>query len=61
MKLFLCLLGLVLIVEGLPYFAFPGKMKEWMSTVQKIPDSYLRLMGFLAMGLGLFVAYVFKG
>jgi uncharacterized protein YjeT (DUF2065 family) len=61
MKLLLCLLGLVLVLEGLPYFAFPGKMKEWMSMVQKVPDSYLRLMGFLAMGLGLFLAYVFKG
>jgi uncharacterized protein YjeT (DUF2065 family) len=61
MKLLLCLLGLVLIVEGLPYFAFPGKMKEWMSMVQGIPDSYLRVMGFLAMALGLFMAYFFKG
>ena len=61
MKLLLCLLGLVLIVEGLPYFAFPGKMKEWMSTVQGIPDLYLRVMGFLAMALGLFMAYFFKG
>jgi len=54
-------LGLVLIVEGLPYFAFPGKMKEWMSTVREIPDSYLRAMGLLAMALGLFMAYFFRG
>ncbi|MBW2106122.1 MAG: DUF2065 family protein, partial [Deltaproteobacteria bacterium] len=27
MKLLFCLLGLVLIVEGLPYLAFPDKMK----------------------------------
>ena len=61
MKLLLCLLGLVLIVEGLPYFAFPGKMKKWMSVVREITDLYLRVMGFLAMALGLFMAYFFKG
>ena len=61
MKLLFCLLGLVLIVEGLPYFAFPGKMKKWMSTVQEVPDSYLRAMGLLAMGLGLLMVYFFRG
>ena len=61
MKLLLCLLGLVLILEGLPYFAFPGKMKKWMSMVLEIPDSYLRVMGFLAMALGLLMAYFFRG
>jgi len=60
MKLFLCALGLVLILEGLPYFAFPEKMKEWMLMVQEIPDSRLRGMGFVAMALGLLLAYSFK-
>jgi uncharacterized protein YjeT (DUF2065 family) len=60
MKLLFCLLGLVLIVEGLPYFAFPSKMKKWMSAVQEIPDHYLRAMGLVAMGTGLLIAYFFK-
>lgn len=60
MRLLLCLIGLVLIVEGIPYFAFPGKMKKWMSTLQEIPDSNLRAMGFVAMALGLLIAYFFK-
>jgi uncharacterized protein len=60
MKLLLCLLGLVLMVEGLPYFAFPGKMKKWMSTLREIPDSNLRVMGFVAMTLGLLIAYFFR-
>jgi len=60
MKLFLCLIGLVLIIEGLPYFAFPDKMKRWMRIVQEIPDSHLRGMGFAAMFLGLVMAYIFK-
>ena len=47
-------------VEGIPYFVFPGKMKKWMAMVQEIPDSHLRTMGFTAMGLGLLIAYFFK-
>ncbi len=60
MKLLLCLLGLVLFVEGLPYFLSPGKMKKWMLAVQEIPDSNLRAMGLFAMALGLLIAYFFK-
>jgi len=60
MKLLLCLLGLVLIVEGLPYFAFPGKMKKWVSTIQEMPDSNLRVMGFFAIVVGLLIAYLFR-
>ncbi len=58
MKLLFCLLGLVLIVEGLPYFLFPARMKNWMSMVREIPDQYLRTIGFLAMCAGLVIAYL---
>ena len=30
MEFFLCVLGMVLVVEGLPYFGFPEKMREMM-------------------------------
>jgi uncharacterized protein YjeT (DUF2065 family) len=60
MKLLLCLVGLVFIVEGLPYFAFPGKMKEWMSAIQEVPDIYLRIIGLAAMCMGLLIAYLFR-
>ena len=60
MKFLLCLIGLVLILEGLPYFAFPDKMKKWMTKVQEIPDSHLRAMGFVAMCVGLVMAYLFR-
>ena len=60
MKLFFCLLGLVLVLEGLPYFAFPDKMKLWMKKIQETPDSQLRVMGFVAMCAGLALAYVFR-
>jgi uncharacterized protein YjeT (DUF2065 family) len=60
MKRLLCLIGLVLIVEGLPYFASPGRMKKWMEKVQEIPDHHLRAMGLAAMCVGLIMAYLFK-
>lgn len=49
MRLLFCLLGLVLIVEGLPYLAFPDKMKRWLSQIQQVPDTQLRIIGFIAM------------
>ncbi len=60
MRLLLCLVGLVLILEGIPYFAFPDKMKKWMRTIQDLSDSKLRIMGFMAMCVGLIIAYLFK-
>jgi len=60
MKLLFCLIGLVLFVEGLPYFIAPGKMKKWVLTVQKIPNSHLRTIGLIAMSLGLLITYFFK-
>ena len=59
MKFLFCLLGMVLIVEGLPYFAFPERMKKWMAAIQAAPDSYLRTLGLLAMTLGLLLVYFF--
>lgn len=60
MKFLLCLIGLLLIAEGLPYFAFPDKMKDWMTKIQEVPDSHLRVMGFVAMCAGLLIVYLFR-
>jgi len=60
MRFLFSLLGVVLIVEGLPYFAFPGKMKKWMATIHEVPDAHLRTAGFLAMAAGLLIAYWFR-
>lgn len=60
MKYLFCLLGLVLLVEGVPYFIFPDKMKRWMRKIQEIPDGQLRVMGFASMCTGLLFAYLFK-
>ena len=59
MKFLFCLIGMVLFVEGLPYFAFPDKMKSWMKRIQEVPDTHLRIMGFVAMCIGLIIVYIF--
>ena len=60
MKLLLCLIGLLLVVEGIPYFAFPDKMKNWMKMIQEVPDSQLRVIGFISMCAGLLITYLFR-
>lgn len=61
MEFFLCVLGMVMIVEGLPYFAFPEKMKSWVQKLLEMPDSALRKFGFVLMITGLLMIYMGKG
>ena len=58
MKFFICVLGMVMIIEGLPYFAFPEKMKRWMLQIQEMSDDALRQFGLLLMLGGLALAYI---
>jgi len=61
MEFFLCVLGMVMIIEGLPYFAFPEKMKIWVQKVLEMSDSSLRRFGFVLMITGLCIIYLGKG
>ena len=58
MEYFLCVFGMVMIVEGLPYFVVPSKIKVWVQKLAGLPDSSLRLMGFLLMVAGLGLVYL---
>ncbi|MCM2284936.1 MAG: DUF2065 domain-containing protein [Desulfobacula sp.] len=58
MKFFLCVMGMVMIIEGLPYFAFPSKMKEWVLMMVGIDDANLRKFGFIFMTAGLIIVYL---
>lgn len=58
MKFFLSVIGMVMIVEGLPYFAFPEKMKRWIRQMVDLPDEVLRRLGFFIMLIGLGLVYV---
>ncbi len=60
MEFFLCVIGMVMIVEGVPYFVFPAKMKFWVTKIMEIPETSLRRFGFSLMLLGLFLVYIGK-
>ncbi len=60
MKFFVCVIGMVLIIEGFPYFAFPEKMKFWFSKLIETPENSLRKLGFVFMIIGLGLVYVGK-
>ena len=58
MDFFLCVIGMVMIIEGLPYFAFPDKMKLWVQRMIEIPDKSLRRLGLVLMLFGLGLVYL---
>ncbi len=58
MKIFIVAIGLVFIFEGLPYFAFPEKMKEFLRQLQDMPADTLRMVGFISMSIGLLLCYL---
>ena len=58
MKYFLSVLGMVFIIEGLPYFAFPEKIKAYLTRLLDVPDTTLRILGLLAMLAGLLLVYM---
>ncbi|MEE8575320.1 MAG: DUF2065 domain-containing protein [Thermodesulfobacteriota bacterium] len=57
MGFLLSVVGVLLVLEGLPYFAFPRKTKEWAMMLGEIPDRSLRIMGLVAMVFGLLLIY----
>lgn len=59
-EVFLCVIGMVMIIEGMPYFAFPGNMKAMLAKMLEIPDSALRRFGFVLMLAGLGLVYLGK-
>ncbi len=57
LKFFLSVIGMVLVLEGLPYFAFPEKIKTLYMKIKETPDSNLRVFGFMAIVIGLLLVY----
>lgn len=61
MKDFITAMGLVLILEGAPYFLMPERMRTWVVKMGLMPDKLLRQTGFFLMILGLLVVYLARG
>ena len=58
MKLLFTLIGLVFILEGLPYLTFPEAMQKWLHQLMAMRPAQLRIVGLFAVGLGLLICYV---
>ena len=57
MEFFLCVIGMVMFIEGFPYAAFPDKMKFWIEKVLELSPRTLRGFGLIMMLAGLLVVY----
>ncbi|RJQ74060.1 MAG: DUF2065 domain-containing protein [Desulfobacteraceae bacterium] len=58
MPFFITVLGMVLILEGVPYFAFPEKIKPWLHKLMETSDQKLRGLGLGLMLTGLLLVYI---
>lgn len=58
MKLLITMVGLLLVLEGLPYVACPEAMQDWLRQLTTMPPKILRGIGLVAMCIGLFLCYL---
>lgn len=61
MELLLSLLGVWMIIEGVPWFLSPRGMKSALRQMLSLPDKVLRLMGAFLMFAGLLTVYLVRG
>lgn len=58
MKHLFTLIGLVFIMEGLPYLTFPEAMQRWLRQLMEMRPAQLRIVGLFAVGIGLLICFV---
>ncbi|MBC8317352.1 MAG: DUF2065 domain-containing protein [Desulfobulbaceae bacterium] len=58
MKFLISLVGVVLILEALPYVACPEAMQKWLKQLSEMNPGILRVLGLIAMGMGLLLCYI---
>jgi uncharacterized protein len=58
---FLAALGLVFVIEGLVFAAFPGPAKRAMASVMETPELSLRVIGLGSALVGLIVVWLVRG
>ena len=54
-------LGLVLVIEGLLLAAFPKAVRSAMESMDKLPDSPLRIAGLVGAIVGLLIVWFIRG
>ncbi|HZP78486.1 MAG TPA: DUF2065 domain-containing protein [Pseudolabrys sp.] len=58
---FVVALGLVFVIEGIIFAAFPGPTKRAMVSVMDTPDQALRLIGVASAVLGVLLVWLIRG
>jgi uncharacterized protein len=58
---FLAALGLVFVIEGLIFAAFPEAAKKAMASVLETPDITLRVIGIGSAVVGLILVWLVRG
>jgi hypothetical protein len=58
---FLAAIGLVFVIEGLVFAAFPAQAKRAMQSVLETPDASLRLIGIGSAIVGVAVVWLVRG
>ncbi len=54
-------IGMVLVIEGLLYAAFPDSIRRMAEMARQIPDSTLRIGGVSALALGVLIVWLVRG
>ena len=57
---FIVALGLVFVIEGLVFAAFPGPAKRALLAVTESPEGMLRIVGIVSAVLGLVIIWVMR-
>lgn len=58
--LLLSILGALLVLEGIPYFGFPGTVKRWALVLQEMPEKTLRILGLVIMAVGIILLFAVR-
>ena len=58
---FLAALGLVFVIEGLVFAAFPAHAKRAMQSVVETPETTLRVVGLGSAVIGLILVWLIRG
>lgn len=58
MKTLTLLIGLVLVLEGLPYVAAPEAMQDWLKKLSAIGPGQMRSLGLFAMLIGIGIIFL---
>lgn len=58
MKSLLVVVGLVFILEGVPWFLSPLRVRKLLLDLSRLPEAVLRGCGLLAMAIGLLLVWI---